>query len=141
MLKKFEAPLWVDVKQSPNLLLFIIAVHILALVSSLLMSINTELKVVLILLPGCSLYFYLRRYRHGFYTFSLRHTEELSWELVESGQYSHLRILKSSVLTSFIIILQVRIAKKQRTLLVCRDAVSAEEYRQLYVALKIMKLE
>ena len=141
MSKKSEAPLWVDVKQSPNLLRFIIVVHLLALVSCLLMSINIELKIALIIISGYSLYLYLRRYKQGFYTFSLRHTEELSWELVESSDYSHLRILKSSVLTPFIIILQVRIAKKQRTLLVCRDAVSAEEYRQLYVALKIMQLE
>jgi len=106
-----------------------------------MMPINTVLKIILILLPGCSLYFYMQRYRQGFYTFSLKHTEELSWELVNNQHSSYLRILRSTVLTSFIIILQVKVDNKRRSLLVCRDAVSAEEYRQIYVALKIMKLE
>jgi hypothetical protein len=52
-----------------------------------------------------------------------------------------MRILKSSVLTSFIIILHTEIDNKRRNILVCRDAVSGDKYRLLFVALKIMKLE
>ena len=141
MSKRSAAPLWLDVKQSRYLLAFIIIVHVLALLSGLLMPVGAVLKVALCLLPGCSFYFYYQRYQQGFYIFSLRHSEELSWELVENNHHSCLRVLRSTVLTSFIIILQVKIGNKHRSLLVCRDAVSAEEYRKLFVALKIMKLE
>lgn len=115
--------------------------HVLALLSSLLMPVGAVLKVTLCLLLGYSLYFYLQRYQQGFYNFSLRQSEEFSWELVENNRPSGLRVLRSTVLTSFIIILQVKIDNKHRSLLVCRDAVSAEEYRKLFAALKIMKLE
>ena len=138
---KSEPPLWIDVKQSNYLLVFIVVVHVVAAFSCLMLPLTIVLKVLFLFLPGYSLYFYLQRYKQGFYTFCLRHTEEFSWELIENNHYSYLRILKSSVLTSFIIILQVEIDKKHRSLLVCWDAVSAEEYRQLFVALKIMKLE
>ncbi|WP_428355115.1 protein YgfX [Methyloprofundus sp.] len=141
MSKKSEAPLWVDVKQSRYLRLFIYVVHILATLSCLILPLDILLKMLLILLLAYSLYFYMQRYQRGFYTFSLRHTEELSWELIEHDHYTHLRIFKSSVLTTFLIVLQVKIGKKQRNLLVCRDALSAEKFRQLFVALKIMKLE
>ncbi|OQK17677.1 hypothetical protein AU255_07375 [Methyloprofundus sedimenti] len=133
--------MWVEVKQSRYLLAFIIVVHVLVTLSCLLLPVTIASKMLLSFLPVCSLYFYLKRYTQGFYTFTLRHTEEFSWELVEHNDYSYLRILKSSVLTSFIIILQVEIDKKHRSLLICRDAVSAETYRQLFVALKIMTLE
>ncbi|GFO70964.1 toxin CptA [Bathymodiolus japonicus methanotrophic gill symbiont] len=141
MSKRSAAPLWVDVKQSRNLLAFIIIVHVLALLSSWLMPVAAILKVALCLLSVGSFYFYLQRYQQGFYSFSLRYSEELSWELVVNDHHSCLHVLRSTVLTSFIIILQVKIDSRQRSLLVCRDAVSAEEYRKLFVALKIMKLE
>lgn len=141
MSKKSEAALWVDVNKSRYLLAFIIVVHVLVTLSCLLMPVTIAPKMLLIFLPGYSLYFYLKRYKQGFYTFTLRHTEEFSWELVEHDDYSYLRILKSSVLTSFIIILQVEINKKHRSLLICRDAVSTQTYRKLFVALKIMTLE
>ena len=77
------------------------------------------------------------RYKQGFYLHTLKHTNEFAWELVDKNTISVIRILHSSVLTSFIIILHVEINKKNRNILVCRDAVSAEAYRQLLVALKI----
>lgn len=84
-----------------------------------------------------SLYFHLRRYQQGFYLSTLKHTTEFAWELGTKNSVTSIRILNSSVLTSFIIILHVELNKKHRTILVCRDAVSAEAYRQLFVALKI----
>ncbi|NYT47337.1 MAG: hypothetical protein H0A75_06910 [Candidatus Methanofishera endochildressiae] len=141
MSKKSEPPLWIDVNQSPYLLSFIIVVHSIAIITCLMLPLNSPLIVLLLLLPGSSLYFYLQRYRCGFYTHSLKYSAEFSWELVEGEHFSSMRILKSSVLTSFIIILHTEIDNKRRNILVCRDAVSGDKYRQLFVALKIMKLE
>ena len=84
-----------------------------------------------------SLTFHLRRYQQGFYLCTLKHTTEFSWELFNNNQLTRIRILNSSVLTSFIIILHVEINKKQQNILIFRDAVSVEAYRQLFVTLKI----
>ncbi|HIG65145.1 MAG TPA: hypothetical protein EYQ43_06225 [Methyloprofundus sp.] len=141
MSKKSEPPLWIDVNQSPYLLSFIIVVHSIAIITCLMLPLTFALIVLILLLPVSSLYLYLQRYRRGFYTLSLKYSAEFSWELIEGDHYSSMRILKSSVLTSFIIVLHTEIDNKRRNLLVCRDAVLGDKYRQLFVALKIMKLE
>lgn len=140
MSKKSAVPLWLDVKQSRYLLFFIYLIHIFATINCLILPLFITLKILLLLLLACSLCFYLKRYTQGFYTFSLRQTEALSWELIKHHQPTHLHILGASVLTSFIIVLQVKTGKKRHSLLICLDAVSAEKYRQLFVALKIMNL-
>ncbi|MCK5870896.1 MAG: hypothetical protein KAG45_09765 [Methyloprofundus sp.] len=141
MSKKSEPPLSIDIKQSQYILGFIIVVHVLAIFTSFMLPLSYVLKALLILVPVSSFYFYIQRYRHHYYAFSLKYSAESSWELIEGDDYLAMHILKSSVLTSFIIILHVEIDNKRRSLLVCQDAVSAEEYRRLFVALKIMKLE
>ena len=129
--------MWVEVKQSNYLLAFIISMHSLAFLSSLFLAVLMPLKLLVLMFVCISLYFYLRRYQQGFYLCTLKHTTEFSWELFNNNQLTGIRILNSSVLTSFIIILHVETNKKHQTLLICRDAVSAEAYRQLFVALKI----
>lgn len=129
--------MWVEVKQSTYLLAFIISVHSLALLSSLFLAVLISIKLFVLMLVCYSLYFHLRRYQQGFYLSTLKHTTEFAWELGTKNSVTSIRILNSSVLTSFIIILHVELNKKHRTILVCRDAVSAEAYRQLFVALKI----
>ena len=129
--------MWVEVKQSNNLLAFIISVHGLALTSSMFLAILMSLKLLLMILVCYSLYFHLRRYRQGFYILTLKHTAEFAWELEQKNNLKGISILNTSVLTSFIIILHVQTNKQHRNLLICRDAVSDEAYRQLLVALKI----
>ena len=129
--------MWVEVKQSSYLLTFIISVHSLAFLSSLFLAVSIPLKLFVFMLVCYSLYFHLLRYKQGFYLCTIKHTTEFSWELFNKNQLTSIRILNSSVLTSFVIILHLEINKKRRNVLVCRDAVSAEAYRQLLVALKI----
>ncbi len=137
MLKELDRPLRVEVKQSRNLLAFMISVHSLASLNFLLLPVMMVVKLLLLILVCISLYFYIQRYNQGFYMFCLQHTQKFSWELYRQGHIASIQILNSSVLTSFIIILQVEIDRKPQSLLICRDAVTAENYRQLYVALKI----
>lgn len=129
--------MWVDVEQSKYLLIFIVSVHGLALLSSLFVAVLMSFKLLVVMLICDSLYFHLRRYQKGFYLYSLKHTAEFSWELFSKNSLTGMRILNSSVLSSFVIILHVEINSKHRNLLLCRDAVSAEAYRQVLVALKI----
>ena len=135
-MKKSAPPLWLAVKQSKYLLLFILSVHGLALPSIVFLTIALAFKLALLLLIASSLSFHLRRYRLGYYMFTLKHTTEFAWQLC-AEEISSIQILNSTVLTTFVIVLHLQIDNKKRYLLVCRDAVSAEEYRQLIVALKI----
>jgi len=131
--------LWVDVKQSKYLLIFIGGVHGLAIISSLFIAVIISLKLLIILLVCDSLYFHLRRYQKAYYQFSLKYTKEFAWEIFDKNRLTSISILNSSVLTSFVIILHLQIGKRQRTALIFLDAASAEDYRQLLVALKITK--
>jgi len=111
--------------------------HSLALISVLMLSIDFGLMLCLLILVGCSLYFQLHRYKQGFYLFTLKHSTEFSWQLLDKGKISAAAILGSSVVTEWLIILHVQIDKKRRSLLVFQDAVPAEIYRKLRVTLKI----
>lgn len=141
MSKKLEPPLWIDVKQSHILLTFIIVGHILVIINCLLVPISLALKVLFLMVTACSLYFYLQRYFRGYYSLSLRYTEGFGWELEGHEDFINMRVLRSTVLTSFIIILHVEIDHRLRSILICKDAVTSEEFRQAFVALKIMQLE
>ena len=129
--------MWLDVKQSKYILAFIISVHSLAILSCLFLAVALAFKLLLVFLLCDSLYFHYWRYQKAYYLLSLKYTTEFAWEIFRNNRLTSIRILNSSVLASFVIILHIQMNKKQRTVLVCRDAVSAEEYRQLLVALKI----
>lgn len=135
-MKKSAPPLWLAVKQSKYLLLFILSVHVLTLPSIVFLTIALPFKLGLLLLVASSLYFHLQRYRLGYYEFTLKYTTEFAWQLC-AEEITSIQILNSTVLTRFAIVLHLQIENKKRYLLVCCDAVSAEEYRQLIVALKI----
>jgi len=136
-LKKSELPLSVEVKQSRYLLAFIIISHGLAFLSGFLMAVNLWIKVIVLCLIAGSLLFYLHGYRQKRYCYTLRYTSEFGWELMGGLDFSAIRILNSSVITLFVIILQVEYATKKMSILICKDAVMPEIYRRLLVALKI----
>ena len=140
MSAKSEAPLWVEVKQSRYLLIVIMLTHSLAIISVLMLSIDFRLMLCLLILVGCSLYFQLHRYKQGFYLFTLKHSAEFSWQLLDKDKISVVQILGSSIVSEWLIILQVQIGKKRRSLLVFRGAVPAEIYRRLRVTLTITSL-
>jgi len=82
----------------------------------------------------------LHRYKQGFYLFTLKHSAEFSWQLLDKDKISVVQILGSSIVSEWLIILQVQIGKKRRSLLVFRGAVPAEIYRRLRVTLTITSL-
>ena len=130
-------PLWIEVKQSRYLLIFIILTHSLAIISLLVLSVDFGLIFCLVILVIYSLYFQLHRYQQGFYLFTLKHSAQFSWQLQDKIA---VQILGSSVVNAWLIILQVQVDKTRRSLLVFHDAVPAEIYRQLRVTLKITSL-
>jgi len=133
--------LWFEVRQSHYLLVFIVAIHILAIIIMVSVSMIIQLKAIILILLVYSFYLYIQRYKQGNYMFTLRQTSDLSWEVEDHLGFKGIRILQSSVLTSFIIILHVESENNNSSLLICSDAVSLEAYRQLLVALKITSSE
>lgn len=101
------------------------------------------LKYFSVVCVCASLCFHMRRYQEGFYLLTLKYTKEFAWELLaadkhkEDPQCSAIQILNSSVLSSFMIVLHVQMQNSSRSLLIFRDAVPDETYRQLKVSLKI----
>ncbi|MCF7970526.1 MAG: hypothetical protein K9L22_05090 [Methylococcaceae bacterium] len=140
MSAKSEAPLWIEVKQSRYLLIFIILTHSLAIFSILMLCIDFRVILLLLMLVGCSLYFQLHRYKQGFYLFTLKHTAEFSWQILDRDKLSVMPILGSSVISAWLIVLHVQIDKQRRSLLVVQDAVPTDIYRQLRVTLNIASL-
>jgi len=137
LLKKSELPFTIEVKQSHYLLAFIIISHGLALLSSFLIAVQLWIKIIVLCLIAGSLLFYLHSYRQKRYCYTFKHTAEFGWELAGHSGFSAIRILNSSVITLFVIILHVEYDTKKISLLICKDAVIAEIYRRLLVALKI----
>lgn len=101
------------------------------------LTILIPLKLLLITLIFDSFYFHLQRYRKGFYQLILKHSSHSSWQLIKNGYTQSIQISHTSVLTSFIIILHLKINEKSRNILILQDAISPEDYRKIFVALKI----
>ncbi|BCG63120.1 MAG: hypothetical protein methR_P0811 [Methyloprofundus sp.] len=95
------------------------------------------MKLLLIVLVCCSFYFHVQRYRQGYYLGTIKYTKEFAWQLATSQQFFAIQIINSSVITSFIIVLHIKVASQHRNLLICSDAIPNETFRQLRVALKI----
>jgi len=129
--------LWLEVNNSSYLLIFIVGVHLLAILSCLMIAPVFLLKYLLLICVAASLYIHMRRYRQGLYLLTLKYTQAFAWEWLEGETFSAIRILNSSVLNSFVCVLHVQRQSGSRSLLIFRDAVSAESYRKLRVALKI----
>jgi hypothetical protein len=64
----------------------------------------------------------------------IRYTEKLGWEISEGGDFEAVAILKSTVVTTVFIFLQMH---NKPTMLIANDALREDDYRQLIVKLKI----
>ncbi len=137
MLKKSELPLVIEVKQSRYLLIFIVTVHGLALLSVFFLAISLWIKISMLCLIMICLLSYRHTYQQKKFCYIFRHTKEFGWELSDGSGFSAIRILNSSVITLFIIILHIEYNSKKISILICKDAVTTEIYRRLLVTLKI----
>jgi len=84
--------------------------------------------------------YFLRGYGQKKYCFCLQYTDEFAWQLLEADKPMDIAILKSSVITSELIILHLDTPFRCRFLLIFSDALKAESYRKLRVYLKIKPL-
>lgn len=126
---------------------WLVFVHLLAIVVASMAYLSVLIKVVLASLILISLFYYVNRERHS-KGFTLRYSTELQWEIASSGaDFKFIKISPSTVLSSYLIFLHYSIIEdangkpKQKTQLICKDALINDEFRRLKVELKISGLQ
>ncbi len=115
--------------------------HALAVCVVIFTAIPLAPKVILVILILFSLLFYLKQ-QVGLKEITLRNTSEFGWEISNnSDQFDLVEILPSTVLTRYLIILhyiiQNNLKRKNRSVLIFKDALLKDDFRKLKVELKI----
>jgi len=112
----------------------------IACISVLVAALNVWLQMGLCVLVLLSFYGHFLQYKKHHYCFCLQYTDEFAWQLVEADKPVDISLLKSSVVTSKLIILHIEVQQQFRALLIFSDAVDVESYRKLQVYPKIKPL-
>ena len=133
----FEWPIKVSVIQRRLLLV----VHVFALAALLVSAIVPLYKTLLVLSIVISGHVYWRAYGPSNEAYKVRYTDAFGWELSVSNQYRPIRILKSTVLTTWVIVLHYQMDDKKRYCAIYNDALSKEGFCRLTAQLKIAGLD
>jgi len=139
---KSESGLLLTIKPSKRLKKMVIFVHTLALGASMANALVLAIKISLFALIGIHCWLTVRRLNVEHYT--IKHTEALGWEVTEGCEFVSVEILKSTVITTFVLFLHFKPVSQtqswtsghKKTLLVLSDALAGEDYRCLIVKLK-----
>jgi toxin CptA len=142
MSKNIESSLLLTIKPSKRLKKMVIFVHALALGASMANALALVIKISLFALICNHLWLSVRRLNAEHYT--IKHTEALGWEISESNDFASIEILKSTVITTFVLFLHFKHgfqaqswkSSHKKTRLVLNDALADEDYRYLIVKLK-----
>lgn len=116
--------------------------HVLALFASIANSLPVDIKLLIVLAVISSYWFIWQRYMNASYPYTLLYNDARGWELMDAKQQVYpVSIGGSSVTTPAIIILHLQLEDRtRRVMIIVRDAVSEEDFRQLRVQLKISRL-
>ncbi|MGR9085794.1 MAG: protein YgfX [Gammaproteobacteria bacterium] len=142
MSKLIEPPFMVTLKPSRRLRQVLIAVHCLAVAAAIANTLPIVDKLSLLVAVSVH-YLYFGR---GLNTpaVSLRYTDVSGWEVGEDSYFEPVAVLKSTVLTTFAIWLQLKpgrcagglFARNRKTVLIMSDALDQSDYCRLIVKLK-----
>jgi hypothetical protein len=119
-----------------------IFVHMLALGASMANDLAFAIKISLFALICVHLWLTVRRLNAERQT--IKYTEALGWEVSEEDDFASVEILKSTVITTFVLFLHFKYgsqdqfgkSSQKKTLLVLSDALTEDDYRCLIVKLK-----
>nr|WP_143341547.1 protein YgfX [Crenothrix polyspora] len=135
MLKKSQPLLQLTLQSSTRLKKFIIILHVLALAACMANALAAVFKMVLAAFVGVHFWFTHKRLKNEYW--EIRHTDAGGWEALINGQFEAIRILDSSVITTFVIFLHFKYRNTVRcNLVILSDALIADDYRQFIVRLK-----
>jgi hypothetical protein len=130
--KKHGAPFVAELKSSRKLQRLIIVIHLIALGASAVNALPLIVKLAIAILIGLNFKINLPRIKIE--QRKIRYTEKLGWEISEGGDFEAVAILKSTVVTTVFIFLQMH---NKPTILIANDALREDDYRQLIVKLKM----
>jgi toxin CptA len=129
---KENTPFLAELKPSKKLQRLIILIYAIALAASFANALPLVVKAVVVL--GIVLHFKLTFPKFNLEQRKLRYSEKRGWELSDGGDFTQVEILKSTVLTTFIIFLHLR---DKPAIVIANDALRESDYRQLLVKLKM----
>jgi fucose permease len=130
--KKHGAPFVAELKPSKNLQRLIIVIHVIALSAGIVNSLPMVVKLTLAALIGLN--FKINFPQSKIEQRKIRYTENLGWEISDGGDFVAVAILKSTVVTTVFIFLQMH---NKPTILIANDALREDDYRQLIVKLRM----
>ena len=129
--KKHGAPFVAELKSSRKLQRLVIVIHLIALGASAVNALPLVVKLAIAIL--ISVNFKINFPRLKIEQRKIRYTEKLGWEISEGGDFEAVEILKSTVVTTFFIFLQMQ---GKPTILIANYALSEDDYSRLIVKLK-----
>lgn len=134
--KKHDPSLLLALKPSRRLKHLIVFMHVLALAACAANSLPIAVKLGLSAAICMHLWFTVKRLKSEHH--SIKHTEALGWEVSSgSNDFESVRILNSTVITTFAIFLHIRSQNAgKQAMLILNDALSEDDYRRLIVKLK-----
>jgi hypothetical protein len=130
--KKQGAPFVAELKPSKNLQRLVIVIHSIACVATVSNALPLVAKLAIVVLVGVNFRVNFPRLKNE--QRKIRHTEKLGWEISDGGDFKAATILRSTVVTTFLIFLHI---KDNPPILVANDALSMDDYKQLLVKLKM----
>jgi len=134
--------LLLTIKPSNSLKKAVIIVHTIALGASLANGLSIASKIGLLTIICLHLWLTIRHLNAEHYT--IKHTDAFDWEISEGHDFTSINILKSTVITTFVLFLHFKPnsgtgypkSDARKTLLVLNDSLAEDDYRYLIVKLK-----
>ncbi len=142
MLNKYAITQTFKIKPSSTLIKCLVALHVMAVFAAILNTLALSYKVIIIALVLISLWRYLK-WGVAAKAFSIRFSSILGWEVAMlDDSFNAVEILPKTVITPYLIVLNFKMPDKQKHIvLIVKDALTDDEYRQLKVQLRISGLQ
>ncbi|NOT10532.1 MAG: hypothetical protein HOP23_01635 [Methylococcaceae bacterium] len=135
MPKKSESALLLTLKPSTRLMRGQVLLHLLACITSFANSLQLPIKMGLLIAICLHVCWIIRRLSRQHYQF--RYTEHSNWEVLFIKTFEPVDILKSSLTSIFVIILNIKSQHiDDLTILIASDTLCEDDYRQLIVKLR-----
>ncbi|KAF3978163.1 MAG: hypothetical protein HFP77_03395 [Methylococcales symbiont of Iophon sp. n. MRB-2018] len=136
MSKKYETPQLFIIKQSKLLLYWLLFTHVLAIIAVFLSAVSLLIQWLICPLLIISFIFYSRLRDNGRI---IRYAALTGWEMAYPKQgFSSIKILPTTVISTFLIVLHFETdIHQKKTILIGKDSLAENKYRQLLVSLKI----
>lgn len=142
MLNKYAITQTFKIKSSSVLIKCLVALHVMAVFAAIFNTLTLSYKTVIIALVLISLWRYMKR-EMAAKAFSIRFSSISGWEVAMlDDSFNAVEILPATVITPYLIVLNFKMPDKQKHIvLIVKDALTDDEYRQLKVQLRISGLQ